>query len=259
MTVTTSTRQPDDATSQIDRSGTTVRVALDPRGRVAVHTTTSGGEGRPRLRPVLLSSTATTARVCLVPEGALLLAGDVIELRIEVGAGAALELVEAGGTVAYNMRGQDARWDVDVVVEAGAALLWAGEPFVVAAGAVVSRRTRVRLGATARVALREVLVLGRHGEPGGRLRQRLEVTDCTGAPVLVEDLSLGECPAFGILGHRRVVASVLALGLDVPGSVTPEHRYDLERGGTLFRSLGDEVHRTIPKEAWAAATAGCRR
>lgn len=236
-----------------------MQISLSPPGRVAFRTWTSGGAGRPGVRAMLLTSTSTTARVCLVPDGALLLAADQIEIRIEVGAGAALELVESGGTVAYDMQGHDASWDVDVTVGPGATLLWGGEPFIVAAGAEVQRHTRVRLGAAARVVLRESLVLGRHGEPGGRMSQRLDVTDSTGTPVVVEELSLGERPAFAVLGHRRVVASVLALGLDLPAQLLPEHRYDLETCGSWWRCLGEEVHRTIPWEAWAACVAACRR
>lgn len=207
---------------------------------------------------MLLSSTATTARVCLVPEGALLLGGDAVEIRVEVGAGATMELVEPTGTVAYDGRGREAWWDVDIVVGPSATLVWGGEPFVVAAGAAVGRRTRVQLGTGGRAALRETLVFGRHGEPGGRLSQRLDVVDSTGSPVVVEELVLDECTGFGVIGHRRVVASVLALGLYLPGSVLPEHRYDAERNGTWWRRLGDEVHRTVPDEAWAAASEACR-
>ena len=258
MTITALGRPREPGAGQVARATTSVQVGLDPRGRVSVRTQTSGGAGRPRVRPMLLSSTATTARVCLVPEGALLLAGDAVEIRVEVGAGATLELVEPSGTVAYDMRGQEAHWYVDIVVGPSARLLWSGEPFVVAAGASVTRRTRVQLGVEARVALRETLVLGRHGEAGGRLRQRLDIVDSTGSPVVIEDLLLDECTAFAVLGHRRVIASVLALGLDLPGPVLPEHRYELEEGGTLWRRLGDQVHCTIPGEAWAAASAAVR-
>lgn len=259
MSIATPTCPPDSGTVDTNRpSRTTVRVELDARGRVAVHMRTTGCDRRPRLRPMLLSSTVTSARVCLVPEGALLLGGDQIQVRIDVGAGANLELIEPAGTVAYDMRGGRASWDVEVLVGAGGRLVWGGEPFVVSAGAVVRRDTKVHLGERARLVLRETLVLGRHGEPGGRVRQRFEATRADGSPLLVELLSIDEHPAFSVLGGRRVVSSVLALGLDVPPSLVPEGRYDLDDGGSWWRGLGDEVHRTASGEAWAAAVAASR-
>ncbi|MBL0748353.1 urease accessory protein UreD [Nocardioides baculatus] len=202
---------------------------------------------------MLLSSTTTSARVCLVPEGALLLADDEVELVVEVGPGAGLELVEPGGTVAYDMRGGTARWDVDVTLGDHARLVWGGEPFVLAAGADVRRHTRVRVGTGARLALRETLVRGRHGEPGGRMVQRLEVVDQDASPLVVEELAVDPSTARGVLGLHRVVASVLALGLDLPAEVLTEDRYDLEAGGTWWRRLGDEVHRTVAQDAWSTA------
>jgi len=260
MTTTTSTRPPDGVAPLGAASRTTVRVELDPRGRVAVRSRCVGGPGRPRLRPVLLSSTPTTARVCLVPDGALLLAGDEIEIRVEVCSGATLELVEPGGTVAYDMRGGRARWDVDVRIGQGATLVWGGEPFVVAAGADVHRTTAVELGGDARMVLRETLVLGRHGEAPGRLTQRLGVSGPDGSPVLVEELELDGRSVPGVLGDHRIVSSVLALGIDVPddhpGAATG--RFDLDAGGCWWRGLGDQVHRVVPHEAWSAAAAACR-
>ena len=53
----------------------------------------------------LRRSAPDRARVALVPEQAVLLAGDHVTVSVRVGAGAALEIVEPGGTVAYAMRG----------------------------------------------------------------------------------------------------------------------------------------------------------
>jgi len=258
MTITTSTRPAEADRAVNGPSRSTVRDAPAPRGRVAARTGAAGGPGRPQVRPMLISSNSRSARVCLVPEGALLLAGDEIEIRVSVGAGAALELVEPGGTVAYDMRGGHARWDVEMQVATGATLVWGAEPFVVAEGADVRRTTRLDLAADARVVLRETLVLGRHGEQPGRLAQRLDVTGPGWSPVLVEELAVDGRSAPGILGDHRVVSSVLALGLALPEEAAPAGRYDLESHGTWWRGLGHEVHRTVPHEAWTAALAACR-
>ncbi len=173
-------------------------------------------------------------RVALVPEGAVLLAGDRVEVSVRVAAGASLEIVEPGGTVAYAMRGATASWDVSVEVEDGGRLVWNGQPFVVAEGADVRRRLTVALGGSASATLRETLVLGRTGESPGRLR-----TDTTvhrdASPVLVEsiDSMLG-------FGAHRVLDQVLHLR-DPCGDHEPL-TLTLESGDALHRWLGGQTH-----------------
>jgi urease accessory protein len=157
------------------------------------------------LRAFALPSYDATRRLALVPEQAVLLAGDQVSVSVRVGAGHSLEIVEPGGTVAYAMRGRQARWDVTVEVDAGGSLVWHGEPFVVAEGADVLRSMSIELASGARVVLRETLVLGRTGEAPGRLMSRTAVHR-DGVPVLVEELDA----ALG-LGPHRVVDQVLEL------------------------------------------------
>jgi len=154
-------------------------------------------------------------RVALVPEQAVLLAGDQVTVSVRVGAGQSLEVVEPGGTVAYAMRGRAARWDVRIEIEEGGCLAWRGEPFVVAEGADVCRSLAVDLAAGAAAVLRETLVLGRAGERPGRLLARTEARR-EGAPVLVEELdsTLG-------LGAHRVVDQVLELRGFETGAARP--------------------------------------
>jgi urease accessory protein len=170
-------------------------------------------------------------RVALVPEQAVLLADDHVEVQVRVGPGRALEIVEPGGTVAYAMRGSSARWDVSVELEDGGTLVWHGEPFVVAQGADVRRHLTIELGAASGAVLRETLVLGRSGEEPGRLVSRTDVRR-DGVPVLVEELDA----AVG-LGSHRVVDQVLCLGSGcaVDGLV-------LASGDRLHRWLGAETH-----------------
>lgn len=232
---------------------TRIRVAADPDGgRCQVRTaTTATNPSAAMLRPVVVHHDATAARVSLVPEGALLLAGDGIEIDIAVDPGARLDLVEPGGTVAFDMRGARASWDVRIRVGAGAVLTWAGEPFVVAQGADVSRRLEARLDSGATFALSETLVLGRHGERAGRLRQSTVVT-VSGVPLLVEELPLDVTTVPGLLGGHRVLSSVLLAGREVadPSAAVP-HRYDLDAGGHVWRRIGREVHESTLADAWA--------
>ena len=227
-------------------------------GGARVRTTTTGDPAAPGLRPMLLDSGPDRARIALVPDGALLLAGDAIRLHIEVGPGMRLDLVEPGGTVAYDMRGGDATWDVQVDVAEAATVVWAGEPFVLAAGSRVRRTTAVRLGVGARLALRETLVLGRHRERSGHLSHTWSALGPDDAPLLVEELVVDETVHRpGILGAHRTLASVVALGLAVPEDVCPTGRMDLEHGGTLWRGLAEEAHRAVPTGAWQAVLDAC--
>lgn len=232
-----------------------IALALCPDGgRARVVVGADGPTDRPVIRPVLLSSDEGGARVSLVPEGALLLAGDHISIDIEVGAGARLELIEPAGTVAYAMDGGRASWDVTIRLAAGARLLWAGEPFVVAQGASVDRCTSVQLGAGAVLALREMLVLGRTGEQAGDLRQRLDVTGPDGAPILVEDLDICSSSGRLLLGGARTVGTVMLVGARLAEPSSEGTRLDLESPGTLVRCLSDQAHLATTPGAWAEAT-----
>lgn len=250
MSMTIST--PELATGSLTR----VRVGAVDGGRVRVETDVTGPATAPALRPMLLASDARSARISLVPDGAMLLAGDQVTVEVEVGEGATLTLVEPTGTVAYDMDGGHASWTVAITLAANAGLVWAGEPFVVSAGADVTRDTRVTLAPTARLALRETLVLGRHGERPGRVATTWSAHLDDGCPLLVESLDLDASSlAPGLLGPHRVLASVTALGRDVPLDACPDGRLDLERGGTLWRHLAGETHE-VPAGPWECVTTG---
>lgn len=215
--------------------------------RVRLRTLTTSHPNAPAIRPVLLGSGTSWARVALVAEGALLLAGDRVTLSVDVGPGVHLTVIEPSGVVAYSMRGHSASWNVHLRQRPGSALVWEGQPFVVAAGAVVDRRTGVDLGAGARLLLRETLVLGRTGEAAGTLRTRTEVARCE-EPVLVEELALGEAARVpGILGGHRVLDSVLALGHD---PVEDPCRLDLDAEGHLYRDLVGQAHESRLGPLW---------
>jgi len=236
-------------------SRTDVSVAIVD-GRIRVDLSAGSPTDRPVLRPILVSTDERCARIALVPDGALLLAGDHISVTIRVGPGARLDLLEPSGTVAYDMRGASARWDVDVDLDTDAGLVWRGEPFVVAAGADVRRVTRISLAPGARLGLRETLVLGRYAEPAGRISQRLDVLRTDGNPILVEDLTLDDGSLTMLTGGRRVVGSVLARGVAVPGAPGPE-RFDLEPADspvTLMRRLDDHAHTAVDHTAWCSVT-----
>ncbi|CAN5182000.1 hypothetical protein BH09ACT10_BH09ACT10_14510 [soil metagenome] len=237
-------------------SRTSVRVTRPPGGgRAMVAMCTADSTDRPVIRPMLMASDDAGAVVSLMPEGALLLAGDAIAIDVFVGPGARLELVEPAGTVAYPMEGGRASWDVTITLAPAATLVWAGEPFVVAEGASVDRSTRIGLGVGAALALRETVVLGRYGERPGLLRQNLDVTGPNGVPLLKEELDVGPTSSRLLLGGARALGSVLVLGHRLAAGVGDGSgtSLELEGAGTLVRHLASDAHPATSAAVWAAA------
>ena len=62
------------------------------------------------LRGQIMANNADGCRIGLVATTALLLGGDAVELVVEVGPGAVLDLFDVAGTVAYHGRGRSAAW-----------------------------------------------------------------------------------------------------------------------------------------------------
>ena len=195
------------------------------------------------LRGQLTRNTPGGCRIGLLATSALLLGGDEVVVEVVVGPGACLELFDVAGTVAYHGRGRPASWRVAIEIGAGASLVWAGQPFVVSDGADVTRVLEADLAPTARLALRETLVIGRAGQHGGRLLNRTALR-VDGVPILVEDQLLdpaGIRDRPGMLGGHRVVDTVITVG-DVPPGPAAATRYSLVGGrGALTRYLGREL------------------
>lgn len=235
---------------------TRIRVARDTRGgRVRMTIGSQGPRGRGHLGIRVLDAAPDRARVAVVAEGALLVAGDEIRLDFTVGPGVTLEVVEPAGTVAYDMRGGDARWAVTVDLGELARLVWRAEPFVISSGARVQRTLDLSLDVGARAVLRETLVFGRSAESGGVLRQRVRASG-PGGPILAEDLDLdGAHPRPGVLAGARVVDTVTVLGRRATGIPTPDaaHRLELEAEGTLLRAFVSAAHLSPLDPTWDAA------
>ena len=225
--------------------------AAGPRVRVD----SSGGP----LAVRTLAADAASARVAFVATQALLLAGDHVEVVVEVGPGITLDILEVAGTVAYDAAGAGSSWSIRASVGESGWLIWRGEPFVVASGANVTRCSEVALAAGATAVIRETLVLGRSGEVGGALINRIRVT-YAGTPLLAEDLDLSaaadRCRP-GLLGAARVVDAAMFLGERAPDRprVPVGHRFDLAGPGTLARVLRSDLAGS-PVQAWFSAWVG---
>lgn len=201
------------------------------------------------LAPRLIDRSENYARVALTAAGMILLGGDRVRIEVQVGPGCTLDLVDVGGTVAYPTQATASQWLIDAHVAEGGVLLWQGLPFVVAEGADVRRRTDIHLGVGATVLLRETLVLGRHGEVGGRVRSEMHVADADG-PLLVEHLEVdAHAPEPGVLSDHRVFDSVIAIGASPPAT---RGALVLETPGAIARYLGAQTHTSGLDATWKA-------
>jgi urease accessory protein len=185
---------------------------------------TAGADGRlPRLRsqvPLVLRPTRDAVYLLSAAGGPV--GGDVLDLRIEVLADAALRLRTVAASVALpGVDGTESVLAVHASVARGGVLEYLPEPMVVAGGARHTTDIRVDLAAGAALVLRDEIILGRCGERGGACRTRLRC-DYDGRPLLRHDVavdgsdevSLG--PA-GLAGHRAY-GTVLRAG-EPPGAV----------------------------------------
>ena len=201
---------------------------------------TAVSSGVIRVRP--LRGAPGVLRLGLVATEALLLAGDAVRVEVSAAGPVAVEIVEIAGTVAYDMRGGTARWEVSAELSDGAGLTWEAQPFVVSAGADVDRTTTLTADVGCTATLRETLVLGRAGQEGGALRADTRIT-VGGSPLLVERLDLGSDARAGwatLHGHR-CLDTLTTVGHrlpDDPGTL------QLEGCGSVARWIGDELHRS---------------
>jgi len=195
------------------------------------------------LRPQRVADGPDGPRIGLVATTALLLGGDEVELAVEVGPRATLDLFDVAGTVAYHGRGRPASWRTTLSLADGAALCYAGQPFVVSDGADVTRVLSLDVAGSSRLRLRETLVLGRVGQTGGRVRSRTDLR-VDGVAAWREDTDLdpaGIRDLPGLLGGRRVVDTVLTVGQPAL-SAPPAVAYELLGGvGAVTRWLGQEL------------------
>ncbi|MFI7412734.1 urease accessory protein UreD [Streptomyces sp. NPDC049627] len=131
------------------------------------------------------------ARVVLVGAMSGPLGGDRFGVEADVEAGARLRVGSAAATIALPGQSKgEARYDVRLCVADGGELHWLPEQLICARGSDLYVTTRVDVGATGRLVLREEQVLGRVGEEPGRLSSRIRVA-VAGRVVLDQELCCG--------------------------------------------------------------------
>ncbi|HEX4256111.1 MAG TPA: urease accessory protein UreD [Streptosporangiaceae bacterium] len=167
--------------------------------------------------PLVLRRTADA--VYLVSGAAGPLGGDQLELHIEVRAGARLRLRTVAAAVALPGRsGEESRLAVTATVGPGARLEYLPEPLVAADGARHRTELAVELAEGAALLLRDEVLLGRHGEQGGRCLTRLRV-NLAGRPLLRHELDVdGADPAArgpAVLAGHRAAGTLLSVEPEV--------------------------------------------
>lgn len=180
----------------------------------------TAASGRTRL-PVLRSQAPLVLRrtpeaVYMVGAMAGPIGGDTLDLRMYVRDGAMLRVRSAAAAVALpGLDGLESVLTVTATVGTGARLEYLPEPVVVAARARHATDIRVILAEGASLLLRDELILGRHGEPGGTARTLLRV-DYAGRPLLRQSLEVcGEDEASmgpAVLAGHRAVGTLVRAG-----------------------------------------------
>ena len=212
-----------------------------------------------RLAPRVLHAGAGAVQACVLPTQAGPLSGDHDRVRIVVGADATLVVRSITATLALP---GEARTRLDLEIDVGPeARLVLEEPLlIVAAGADVERSTRVTLAGGAVAALRDIVVLGRTGEPGGRLVSTLRISDEDGVvlhdALRLEPASSCQDAHVALAPGDRAAGTLCLLGADADD----EPRYALARGGALRRATACglaelEAELAQPWARWARCVA----
>jgi urease accessory protein len=219
----------------------------------------------PRARGGAVWAIATT-------HGGGLVAGDVIDLDVEVGPGATALLSTQSNTRVYRSTGAFAEQHLAARVAAGATLAVLPEPTACFAGARFRQRQRFALEAGASLLLVDALTEGR-GARGERwafeacsTRNEVEVA---GRPVLADAVRLvageGPSPAERMAGVA-FVATVVALGpaaaADTARILAEHGAASADRDAPVFAAaspLGDGVHLRVAARTVASGLAYVRR
>jgi urease accessory protein len=188
----------------------------------------------------------SVCRVAIVQTAAMLLAGDRVGLEVEIGPGAACELVEISATVAHGTKQRAAiEQRLRVRIADGARLVLREQPLVIAAGTDLRRATTFELEGDACASHREMVVLGRHGERHGAavLRTRVERD---GAPVYddtidLRDAAIVRSPA--MFGSARVLGTHALWG--VPGALAEPSVFVLGSRDRVMKALARDASSAV--------------
>lgn len=213
------------------------------RARTAIVVEPGGALGAVRCEPPLTvrqvrRHTTDSCALCLVGTAAGPLPGDDLTLSLTLRPGARATLEAAGAQIAQGgVAGRPtARLRHEVTLGAGADLDADPGALVVAANADVAVDVRIDLAVDSALTWRETVVLGRSGEPAGRVVLRWDVRRA-GKPLLRQDFDLADPALHGWVG-MHAGAKVLTTTLRVAPGVVAR---------TEVRSPTDVTQRVAPE------------
>ncbi|QUG99981.1 urease accessory protein UreD [Saccharopolyspora erythraea] len=229
------------------RATAALRVELAADGRNVVRELRSQPPITLIPRRGVVSAAGGPAVVHLVGSATSPMGGDRVDLRVHVGAGAALRLSGTAATVALpGQRAGHSHATVRIEVEAGETVEYLPEATVVSARADHRADMRVELAEHARARCREVLVLGRYGENPGVLTTSTHVVRA-GTPLLRQRLDIGEhrlAGSAGYLAGARVLATETVVWDHDPAAPAGGEWWSLAplaRGGALATSVAADA------------------
>jgi urease accessory protein len=173
------------------------------------------------------------------------LPGDDLELCLQLKPGARAVLRATGSQLAQGRAGSGAAAALSVRAELGAGAFLDADPgpLIVCAGSRVDVRVELALGQGTVVRWRELIVLGRTGEPSGQATLHWDVTRA-GRALFRQSVDLAH-QGRTLVGGRRVLASALLAGLAGPPRTvvaSPQAVAQLVADDTLLVTvLGDDA------------------
>jgi urease accessory protein len=226
------------------RVATTWRPGPDGNGRTRISTLLD--EAPLSLRPTRQkepepwSYLQGAVRVSVTAGTAGPIGGDAYRLDVEVGAHSALVLGDVSPTLLLpGPGGAASSYTITVRVRKYATLVWLAEPLIAAHGCNHLHDIGVELHPSARLMMREELLLGRHGETGGAVRQRITVRRA-GASLYRQDLVVGPdvvgVDGAAVLGGARATGTVLTV--DPAWEQTPPREYLASPRAAVLRLAG---------------------
>ncbi len=210
------------------------------------------------------SEVAGRCELRLVGTAAGPLAGDDLSVSLRLRAGARATLRATGASLAQGRPGGGpAELSIRADLGEGSDLVADPGALIVCHGSRVNVRVGVALAAGAAVDWRELIVLGRTGEPPGKATLRWDVTRA-GRPLLRQLVNLAD-PALtgwaGLTAGRRVLACAFVAGPSVtPRTVVASPVAVAQRlagGALLVTVLGDDAAGATRELADLCASARC--
>jgi urease accessory protein len=194
------------------------------RASAAIGVVAAGAAGGSRCRVLRsappLTFRETSAGLTWIGSAAGPVGGDDLELSLGLEPGTSLAVGSVAASLVHpGPGGETSMTRIAATVGSRARLRWSPHPTVLVRGCDHSTLVEVDLAEDAALVWRDEVVLGRHGEPSGSLRQRVTV-DRGRRPLLRSELRLGprwpgaNGPA-GAAG-ARAIGSVLLVGVTAP-------------------------------------------